>query len=96
MLDTKTAMGYVDPAAGKIRRSGFAARFTRRTQPPRAFGGLFVSTQHGIAPFRLGGRAGSLRARRVPCDRSANPHGSPFLRFAAQKGMTKPLTRSVP
>ena len=39
-----------------------------------------------LIPFRLGGRAGGLRARRFPVDRSSNPHGSPFLRLEAQKG----------
>lgn len=55
------------------------------------------------ALFRLGGRAGSLRARRCPNGRSTNPHGSPFLRLVAQKGLLetptlgeKPWVRGTP
>lgn len=65
-LDTKTAMGYVDPAAGKIRRSGLTARNTKGGRNRLEFSAVFVRPVHGRALFSWARRVGSLRARRSP------------------------------
>jgi len=71
------------------RQPGFAARI-RQADTAAVSSVAFVYLAHGHILFRLGGRVGALRGCREPVDRSANPHGLPFLCFAAQGGFIEP------
>jgi hypothetical protein len=64
VLDTKTAIGYVEPAAGKIRRSGLEARNTEGGHTASNLGGFFVSGC--MVALQLGASCGGPCARRLP------------------------------